>query len=299
MLSFSIVIATTKGRSETLEKCLSSIFANEYPQNLFEVIVVDSGIDDRGLSVIESFKKRYPNLRFYSPGWGNVGPAKARNLGIKKAQNEMVAFTDDDCLVPKDWLKSFADGYRRHPKVAGVGGYLEAPEEILRANVFAQYEKYHEWSRYGIKGHEFVSKKRNEAPFETNSISYKKEILEKVGGFDEDYSSVGSGEDGDLKERVLGLGYSLLFIPVKVIHLQEYSLGRFLRQQISRGGGILVHKKKQGLRVESRPEILAKIILGPLVFFRYLVEDEFKVKLALIDTLGFIVRQLGKLKFYE
>ena len=296
MRSFSVVLATMSGRSKTLKKCLESICANDYPLELFEVIVVDSGGGEAGLAVVEGFKKERENLRFYSPGWGNVGPAKARNFGIKKAQNEIICFTDDDCVVPADWLKQFNDGYEKYPEVAGVGGYLEAPAEILEKNIFAKFEKFHEWSQYNIKEHEFVSKKRDEAPFETNNISYKRVILEEVGGFDENFPARASGEDGDLKERVLGLGYRVLFIPVKVTHLQDYNLRRFWGQQLNRGAGISATKKKKGVRLESRLELVLKIFLSPAVFFKFLVEDKFQFKLAVLDTVAFVARQMGKLK---
>lgn len=299
MKSFSVVLATSAGRSKTFERCLASIFANDYPLELFEVIVVDSGIDQKDLTVIEEFKRNYKNLKFYSPGWGNVGPAKARNFGIKKAQNEIVAFTDDDCVVPRDWLKKLDEGYERYKGykgIAGVGGYMEASEEVLSKNIFARYERFHEWSQYNIKEHAFVSKKRDEAPFETNNLSYKRTVLSKVGGFDEDFPAFASGEDGDLKERLLALGFGVLFVPVKVTHLQDYTLKRFWKQQLNRGAGISLTKKKRGVRVESKVELVQKILFGPLVFFKYLVADDFKLKFAFIDTLAFVFRQVGKIK---
>ena len=300
MRSFSVVLATSSGRSETLRQCLASIFANDYSQELFEVIVIDSGIDPKGLAVIEEFKKSDRNLKFYSPSWGNVGPAKARNLGIKKAQNEIVAFTDDDCAVPVDWLTRFNEGYERYPEVAGVGGYLEAPAEILGSNIFAQYEKFHEWSQYNIQDHEFVSTKRDEAPFETNNISYKKLVLKEVGGFDESFSALPiyvTGEDGDLKERVVGRGYRVLFIPIKVTHLQEYGLKRFWKQQLARGMGISATKKKRNQRLETKLELLLKILLSPLVFFKFSIADKFRFKFAVLDTAAFVARQVGKFSF--
>lgn len=296
MRSFSVVLATTSGRAGTLEQCLASIFENDYPSELYEVIVIDSGIDEKGLAVVEKFKRGHPNLRFYSPGWGNVGPAKARNLGIKKAQNEIVAFTDDDCAVPQEWLRRFDEGYEG---IAGVGGYLEAPAEVLSKNIFAQYEKFHEWSQYNISDREFISTKRDEAPFETNNISYKREVLEEVGGFDERFPPWATGEDGDLKERVLGGGFRVLFVPVKVTHLQDYSLKRFWRQQLARGAGISVTKKKHGQRLESQAELVFKILLGPLGFFGFLVRDNFRIKFAFIDTLGFMFRQIGKMRIVK
>ena len=296
MRSFSIVLATSSGRSETLRQCLASIFANDYSQELFEVIVIDSGIDQKGLAVIESFKKNHKNLQFYSPSWGNVGPAKARNFGIKKAQNEIVCFTDDDCAVPQNWLRSFNDGYEKYADVVGVGGYLEAPADILLKNIFAQYEKFHEWSQYNIQEQEFISTKRDEAPFETNNISYKKLVLKEVGGFDEGFPAWAAGEDGDLKERVLGMGYGVLFVPVKVTHLQDYGLKRFWKQQLNRGAGISATKKKRGQRLETKFELLLKILASPLVFFKFLIEDKFQFKFALLDTVAFVAKQVGKLK---
>ena len=296
MKSFSVVLATSAGRAGTLQKCLESIFANDYPSELFEVIVIDSGIDDRGLAVIEELKKSYGNLKFYSPSWGNVGPAKARNLGIRKAQNEIVCFTDDDCTVPQDWLQRLNDGYERHPEVAGVGGYLEAPADVLLTNIFAQYEKFHEWSQYHIKEQEFVSTERDEAPFETNNISYKKTVLSEVGGFDEDFPASSTGEDGDLKERIVGLGYGVLFVPVKVMHLQDYGLKRFWKQQLARGAGISLTKKRRSTRLETRVELVLKILLSPLVFFKFLVGKESNVKFAVLGTVAFVARQVGKFR---
>ncbi len=295
-LSFSVVLATSAGRARTLQRCLASIFANDYPAENFEVIVIDSGIDQKGLAVIESFKKDHPNLHFYSPSWGNVGPAKARNLGIKKSQNEIIVFTDDDCAVPPDWLVRFNDGYERHSEVAGVGGYLEAPAEILSENIFARYEKFHEWSQYNIQNREFISAKRDEAPFETNNISYKSAVLREVDGFDESFSPFASGEDGDLKERVVERGYGVLFVPVKVTHLQDYNLKRFLQQQMNRGAGISATKRKKEMRLESPPELVLKILASPWVFFKFLIDDGFRFKFALLDTFAFVLRQIGKLK---
>jgi GT2 family glycosyltransferase len=179
--------------------------------------------------------------------------------------------------------------------VAGVGGYLEASGEILSKSVFAQYEKFHELL-YISHDREYVSHERDEAPFETNNISYRKSILEEVGGFDENFPARATGEDGDLKEKIVQKGYGVLFIPVKVTHLQDYNLKRFWRQQLARGVGIALTKKKRGQRLETRAEILLKILAGPLLFFRFLVGDKFQFKFALLDTFAFMVRQIGKMR---
>ena len=62
-----------------------------------------------------------------------------------------MAFTDDDCLPPVDWLTRLADGYVRYPEVAGVGGYLEAPADVLQNNILARYERNVGWEDYGAR----------------------------------------------------------------------------------------------------------------------------------------------------
>ncbi len=125
----------------------------------------------------------------------------------------------------------------------------------------------------------------------------------EVGGFAENFPAEASGGEGVLKGGVLSrlakTGESrrgLLFVPVKATHLQDYSLRRFWGQQLNRGAGISATKKKKGMRLETKIELLLKIFLSPVVFFKYLVADNFKIKFALLDTVAFLARQIGKLK---
>lgn len=70
-----------------------------YPK--YEIVVIDSSTD-RTPEIAGKIK----NLRVFS--LKGLGFAHARNSGIKNSRNEVIAFTDADCIVPKDWLKNLS-----------------------------------------------------------------------------------------------------------------------------------------------------------------------------------------------
>ncbi len=228
-MRISLVIPT-HNRKDTLRRCLATAASQDYPD--CEIIVVDDGSAD---GTGEMVQREFPQVHYIRQE-RNRGPAAARNQGIEAATGEMIAFTDDDCLLPPDFLSRLADGYRRYPEAAGVGGYLEAPEELLQTNPFARYEAYVTHRIYHAGAEEYLG--GFECPAGgTNSMSYRKAALLEVGGFDESFPYA-AGEDADLKWRVVQRGYRLLYVPVKVVHLQPY-IFRSLLAAISatRAGG--------------------------------------------------------------
>ena len=74
-----------------------------YPQDRFEVIVVDDGSEPPMDSVVSFFRDR---LELVLLSQANSGPAAARNTGAAQAKGKFLAFTDDDCTPAPDWLYS-------------------------------------------------------------------------------------------------------------------------------------------------------------------------------------------------
>lgn len=111
----SITILTYNSE-ETIEKCLSSVFKVDYPQNRYEVIVVDAGSTDRTLEIM----KEFPVDKLIVKKGASRG--EARNISIKEAKGEIIAVLDsDEFPANEEWLaravKDFDD-----PKVAATTG---------------------------------------------------------------------------------------------------------------------------------------------------------------------------------
>jgi glycosyltransferase involved in cell wall biosynthesis len=135
MMRFSLIIPTYR-RKELLRGCVETCLRQEYPAH--EIIVVDDASPDDTTAMVHTEFPEVISLRLER----NSGPATARNRGIAAASGDIIVFTDDDCLLPPDFLTRLAEGYRNHPEIAGAGGYLEAPEELLSHNPYAQYDYY-------------------------------------------------------------------------------------------------------------------------------------------------------------
>jgi len=254
---FSVVVPT-HNRRDLLERVVAAILDQTLPREHYELIVVDDGSDDGSEAVGEALAGR---LGFKFIRQDNRGPAAARNRGIAEATGEVVAFTDDDCLVPRDWLERLADGYRRHSEVAGVGGGLRAPARVLATSPVARLEAFIAREVYGVGEEERLG--GFECPAGgTNNMSYRREALLGVGGFDESFGPGVWGEDADLKLRITRRGGLLLYVPVCVEHLRDYSVGCHLRQSFQRGRGeALFRLKHEGRR--GWPGALRRVALAP------------------------------------
>ncbi len=303
MRKFSVIIVASRGgdnssRKYLLESCLRSLSDQVYPRHLFEIIVVDSGSVVRQDFFTEINSVYNLNLKFI-PNSSNIGPAKGRNIGIRESKFDYIVFTDDDSTVPPDWLSKIDDAYGRHLEAWAVGGLTLPPPDISRKNIFAAFEErlYLGYLKDG-RLEEYVSSKRDEHPVFSGNISYKKETLLKVGSFDESFPSFISGEDGDLKERALAVGGEFVFIPSVVSHHCSYTMKRFFFQQLSRGASILRFRKRHGMenyRLLILGRIIASFLSLPYIFFT----SRFDFRYALVSWMSLIIRNIGKLYYYE
>jgi len=237
-LRFSVVIPTFN-RKDVLRKCLTALQSQDYPD--YEVLVVDGGSDGTEQMMAQEF----PRFRYlYEP---RSGPSVARNLGIQVATGEIVAFTDDDCLVPPNWLSRLADGYQRYPEVYGVAGSCTPPESVWRANVLARQELWHTWYAYGLSPDkaEYVASGLS-VPGSTSNVSYRRSILLDVGGFSTSFARHIAGEERELRERLCARGYDCyLYVPVNVLHMRTYVWNDFFTQAFEMALGVRRHLQRR------------------------------------------------------
>lgn len=271
------VIIPTYNRKEILRHCLTGVTNRDYPD--YEVIVVDDGSTD---GTGEMVQQEFPQVRYIRQD-PNQGPAAARNRGIEVAMGEIVAFTDDDCEPPADWLQSLSEGFQRHPEVSGVGGYPEATPDALRSNIFARYEAYVVHDLYRVGNEPYVGSLETPG-CGTNNVAYRADVLREVNGFDQSFPYAAS-EDADLKKRVTEAGHLLLYLPIKVSHHHEFNWGSFRRQQVTRGRGVVHFERKHEGAPPTRLRILLRAAKRGLWFWRDLLRAP-DPRLALLRLLA-------------
>lgn len=203
----SIVIATTN-RKEDLKKCLKSLLNSSYKNT--EVILVDNASSP---PVSTAFIKQFPKTELIKSD-KNLGAAGGRNLGIKHATGDFLLFMDDDAEADKEMIKELLKVLTAgkpagivHPKIydsekRNMLQGLGCDVNLLTGRVSAvgireqdrgQYDQIRELQTVGC------------------IWMVKKEVINKIGGYDEDYFI--PWEDTDFSFRARKAGFKILFVP--------------------------------------------------------------------------------------
>jgi GT2 family glycosyltransferase len=225
------VVVPTRGRPESLARCLTALDAQTARDSL-EVIVVDDA--EGGRDAAEGVTGEGPGRRLVR-GEGR-GAAAARNLGTTAARAPLVLFTDDDCEPRPDWAERLAAALRG--ETAAVAGSTVAASGgdplALASQHVADYLTGFTLDRAG---------RTRFAP--SSNLGCRAEVLARIP-FDEGYPGSG-GEDRDWCARLIESGHELVFVPdALVAHHQELTLGGFWRKHIGYGRGARMFHRRHG-----------------------------------------------------
>jgi glycosyltransferase involved in cell wall biosynthesis len=114
------VVVPTRGRAAYLEVTLDSLL-DQRTETAYEIVVVDDGATDATAAVVSA----RPAVRYAAHGEGR-GLNAARNTGLQESRAELIAFVDDDVLVPPGWVEALVSGSRRHAEAEAFGGPIRA-----------------------------------------------------------------------------------------------------------------------------------------------------------------------------
>ena len=203
-LPFCSVIVPTYQREQVLCDTIAYLLDLSYPH--YELIVVDQTPlhEPQTEQFLQQVAQRIRYIQIEQ-----VGMCHARNVGIEAAKGDIILFCDDDIIPTPDLLTNHARHYR-DPAVGGVTGpcglQTDGPFYLVRGG---------ELSRYPLP----TTLVKTEGTPGCN-MSFRKQILVRIGGFDEGFIIRAHKEDIDLSMRVRAMGYCILFDPqAKIEHL--------------------------------------------------------------------------------
>lgn len=274
------VIIPALNSAETIRLTLSSIFSNDFPQNRFEVLVIDNGSVDGTVEVA----KKYP-VKIYHCMKRGIGPP--RNLGLKVAMGDIVCFTDSDCIIEKDWLKKICRFFEANREVDGVGGpvrpYMRGANKVQRnaGEIFVEDQNF------PIKKARVQFGVFRGVLLGTNS-AYRKSALVSVGGYEEP-----GGSSPELSWRLVSNGSVLYFDPnIKVYHIFPWRLVALYKQQFRWGTRMTQLRIKHGL-YRFKEMVLIFYFLARCALFLFSFQHHSKKLLRLTQLVMF---SLGRIK---
>lgn len=220
----SIVVAAFNSQ-QTIDECLKSILALDYPEGSIEVIIMDGGSKDATVSIAKKYPFKVISIRLNAPA--------AYNYAMKIAAHDVFGFIDADAKVEPNWLK-FLVPHLQEPQVAGVSGSIETWNAD---NPWAKSIGYELKNRYQRIG-------RYTGRIATMNLLLKKAVIMEAGGWDE---NLPSQYDTDFGFRISAKGYKIAYEPNAVCyHFNRPNLHAYFRQQLQYGKNTLKLYIKHG-----------------------------------------------------
>ena len=262
-MKISVVIPIYNAE-KTILKCLESISSQIPPHppltkggegGFFELILVDNNSTDSSVQLIKDFISKNKNLNIQLLHELKQGSCAARNRGAKAAKGKIIVNTDPDCVADKGWLKDIASAFDTPPaSPGGDGGVVAVAGNIYGFSPESLIEKFLSiFTLRGIGEHRiFDSYNLFTGGFATANLSVRKDVFERIDGFDENINIF--GEDHDLCARIYKAGYKIKTVPNAVIyHIHRGDLRGLAKQSFHFGIAHSVLLKKhfpKGLFIE-------------------------------------------------
>jgi glycosyltransferase involved in cell wall biosynthesis len=186
------VVVPTRHRNDLLALCLERLApgAQTLAAARYEVVVTDDGSETTAEAMV---RERFPWARWVAGP--RRGPGANRNHGARHGSAPWLAFTDDDCLPSPGWLAAFAAETGSGPRVLEGRTTCEAGLRSSREQAPVNLEGGWLWSC---------------------NMAVRREAFAALGGFDEEFPHAHM-EDVDFRERALGRGEAIRFVPAAVV----------------------------------------------------------------------------------
>jgi glycosyltransferase involved in cell wall biosynthesis len=236
------VLICTRNRAKPLDATLRHMFMQRFAGGYeYEVVVVDNDSTDDTRRVVARYAAEHPGIVRYCHE-PRRGQCYARNTAIAAAIGEIIAFTDDDVLVDKDWLNEIHREFTEDPSLSLLGGRVLLAHDRLQ-KVSLQISDQRQTFIYPDSG---------SFPMGAN-MAFRREIFDRVGMFD---VRLGAGrfftgaDDADFFYRALKAGYRVLYAPnILVYHNHDrVEVEQACRLEYGYGKGCSAYLLKHALR---------------------------------------------------
>jgi O-antigen biosynthesis protein len=247
------VAVCTRDRTAQLAECLAALGELDYPA--LDVLVIDNA--PSGPATADLVRARYPQVRYVCEA--RPGLNWARNRAIAEAQGEIIAYTDDDVVVDRGWVRALAGVFAEEAEVMAVTG-LVVPYE-LETEAQLLFEQYGGFGRGFARrwfcldrqsGERAATRYGGAGQFGTGAnMAYRCSVFGRLGGFDPalDVGTVTQG-GGDLEMffRVLKAGYTLVYEPSALVrHRHRRDYAQLRTQIINNGIGLYAYLTRSAL----------------------------------------------------
>ncbi|MBI3666846.1 MAG: glycosyltransferase family 2 protein [Acidobacteria bacterium] len=249
------VVVVNWDRREMLRECLASLERQTWPE--LEVIVVDNGSRDGSPEMVAA---KFPRARLIR-NRENRGFCAPNNQGIQAARGRYVALLNNDAEAEPRWIEELLKAFQLGDEVGMAASKILVWENrgaIDKAGHLIYADGQNRGRGSGEPDRGQYDRLEETAWPDGCAAMYRKEMLERIGGFDEDFFAY--ADDAELGLRARIAGWRCYYVPTAVIfHHHGSTLGRFSAQRM-----ILIERNRMWLAAKLFPWRL--LLLNPFYF---------------------------------
>ena len=199
------VVMCTRNREHSIAPAVRSILACDYPD--FDLTIIDQSTSTATKEAIDAVVGTDDRVRYVHTDV--AGLSRAYNLGVRQASGDLLAFTDDDCIVPSDWLTRIVEAFAAESDAVLLYGQVvpyEAGAEKFAQTPYLVYTAPRRMSKQD--GFEVFGMGAN--------FAARRALFDRVGYFDEILGGGGplkSSQDFDMTYRTYRAGEVTILRP--------------------------------------------------------------------------------------
>ena len=214
------VILCTYNRDKYIYNVLRSIADNDYPHNLYEIVLVNNNSTDNTQAECQRFQADYPDITFRYLVEPSQGLSYARNCGITNALGDLLVYVDDDATVNPQYLRTYADFFQRNPDAVAAGGPILPVYETQEPSWMSHY------TRQLITGRLYLGSRQRQFPRGAfpggGNACYRKTVFDAVGPFNIQLGRKGNSligaEEKDLFDKMTTRGMHFYYLPNAILY---------------------------------------------------------------------------------
>lgn len=231
---FVSVIVAARNEENNIPNLLTTLLNQNYPSELYEVIIANDVSTDRTTEIVKGFQKQFDNLKLINVKILDEKISRKKNAlsqAIETSNGKIILTTDADCFVKTSWISGIVRYFDYN--VGMVAGF-SMPNLLnwKRANFVEKYE-YLDTIALFSAGAGCIGKDK---PFSCSgqNLAYTRDAYSSVGGFEKIKKYI-SGDDVLLMQLIRKAGYKIRFAfgeETYTLTKSEKNIWRFLNQRI-------------------------------------------------------------------
>jgi glycosyltransferase involved in cell wall biosynthesis len=217
------VIVCTHNRAHRLEQTLTSLQQMTVPVDVpWELVIVDNNSSADTQEIIDTFSSKSSlNVKYVFER--HQGVSRARNTGLHASSGNIIAFTDDDCIVDRQWMGTISKEFQSDESIAGIGGRVLLYNKMDRPVSIRVQEQREELSSIYRLLKLFIG----------CNMAFVRPLFDEVGIFDTDFGAgarFASSEDLDFLYRAYKKRFKVIYSPDVLVY---HNHGRRSDEQIN------------------------------------------------------------------